>query len=256
MRTVTATRYVQPLREGGSLPALIEADDDGLYVLKFRGAGQGPKALVAELVAGEIGRLVGLPVPEIVLVAVDPSFGRTEPDGEIRELARASAGTNVGLDFLPGALGWEPALSPPPDPVLAAKVVWFDAFVTNVDRTARNPNLLLWHRELQLVDHGATLYFHHDWADHLARARSPFAAIKNHVLLPLAGDLVQADAELAPQVTDTALHEILARVPDDWLTEDTSPDAMRAGYVAHLRARLQAPRSFVEEAVSARAQLV
>lgn len=256
MRTVTATRYVQPLREGGSLPALIEADDDGLYVLKFRGAGQGPKALVAELVAGEIARLVGLPVPEIVLVALDPSFGLTEPDQEIRELARASAGTNVGLDFLPGALGWEPALAPPPDPVLAARVVWFDAFVTNVDRTAKNPNLLLWHRELQLVDHGATLYFHHDWPDHLARARSPFAAIKSHVLLPLAADLVRADAELAPRITDAALHEILARVPDDWLVEDASPAAMRAGYVAHLRARLQSPRLFVEEAARARAQLV
>ena len=256
LRTVTATRYVQPLREGGSLPALIEADDDGLYVLKFRGAGQGPKALVAELVAGEIGRLLGLPVPEIVLVDVDPSFGRTEPDAEIRELARASAGRNVALDFLPGALGWEPALAPPPDPLLAARVVWFDAFVTNVDRTARNPNLLLWHHTLQLVDHGASLYFHHDWPDHLARARSPFTPIERHVLLPLVGDLEAADAELAPRITDAALGEILASVPDEWLDEDASPDAMRVGYVEHLRTRLQSPRPFVEEAARARAQRI
>jgi hypothetical protein len=254
MRIVTATRYVQPLREGGSLPALVEADDDGLYVLKFRGAGQGPKALVAELVAGEIGRWLGLPVPELVLVDVDPSFGRTEPDGEIRELVRASAGRNVALDFLPGALGWEPALAPPPDAAAAARIVWFDAFVTNVDRTARNPNMLLWHGTLQLVDHGASLYFHHDWPGHLARATRPFAAMRQHVLLPLAGDLQAAEAELAPKITEAGLVEILARVPDDWLTEEGGPDAMRVGYVEHLCTRLQAPRAFVEEAARVRAQ--
>jgi len=253
MRTVTATRYVQPLREGGSLPALIEADDDGLYVLKFRGAGQGPKALVAELVAGEIARHLGLPVPEIVIVQIDAAFARTEPDGEVRALARASVGTNVGLDFLPGSLGWEPGLAPPPDAELAARIVWFDAFVANVDRTARNPNLLLWHRTLQLIDHGASLIFHHDWSGHLARARSPFAAIRTHVLLPIAGDLLHADAELAPRIDEAALRDILAQVPDEWLLEDDGPDAMRAGYVAHLGARLRSPRPFVEEAMRVRA---
>lgn len=256
MRTVTATRYVQPLREGGSLPALVEADDQRLYVLKFRGAGQGCKALVAEVIAGGIAELLGLPVPELVRIEVDPSFGRSEPDEEIRELIKASVGTNLGMAFLHGALGWEPAMAPPPDAVTAARIVWFDAFVSNVDRTARNPNLLLWQRTLQLIDHGASLYFHHDWPGHLARARSPFAPIKQHVLLPIAADVAAADAELAPLVTDAALAEILARVPEQWLQEESSPAAMRAGYVEHLRARLQAPRSFVEEAERARAVLV
>jgi len=258
LRTVTATRYVTPLREGGSLPAVIEADDDGMYVLKFRGAGQGCKALIAELVAGELGRAAGLPVPEIVFVQLDPELARTEPDAEIQDLIRASAGLNLALDYLPGALNWEPGLAPPPDRALAAAVVWFDALVTNVDRTPRNPNLLRWHRALYLIDHGAALYFHHDWprtaADRLARSRTPFAMIRNHALLPFAGDLAAADAALAPRITEPALAAIVAQVPDDWLSGDEPPEAMRRGYVEHLWSRLAAPRLFVEEA--ARAKLV
>src|SRR5947207_2029081 len=170
LRTIRATRYVTPLREGGSLPAIIEADDLGLYVLKFHGAGQGPLALVAELVAGEIGRALGLPVPEIVFAELDAALGRNEPDYEVRSLLRASAGLNLALDFLPGALPYMPAAPPPLAPELASGIVWFDAYVTNIDRTARNTNLLLWHRNLWLIDHGAALYFHHTWADYLVRS--------------------------------------------------------------------------------------
>jgi hypothetical protein len=256
MRTITATRYLTPLREGGSLPAIVEADDDGTYVLKFRGAGQGPKALVAEVIAGEIARRLGLPVPELVLVEVDPVLGRSEPDPEIQALLRNSGGINLGVDYLPGALGWEPVLAPPPDPALAAAIVWFDALTTNVDRTARNPNLLLWHRQLYLIDHGAALYFHHQWTGHLERSRSPFAAIRQHVLLPLAGDLFLADTALAPLITEDALRRIVALLPDDWLSGESDPAATRDAYVAHLRTRITGPRSFVEEAALARAQLV
>src|ERR687886_2953244 len=199
LRTVTATRYVTPLREGGSLPAIVEADDDGLYVLKFRGAGQGPKALIAELVAGEIARALGLPVPEIVFVELDPELARAEPDPEIQDLIRASGGLNVGLDFLPGSLPFMPAADGAPDPAVAADVVWFDTLVTNVDRTPRNPNLLLWHRRMWLIDHGAALYLHHAGLDPIAHARRPFPAIAQHVLLPFAGSVAEADARLAPR---------------------------------------------------------
>ena len=191
MRTVQATRYVTPLREGGSLPGLVEADDDGLYVLKFRGAGQGAKALVAELVAGELARAAGLPVPEIVFVELDPELGRAEPDPEIQELIAASGGLNVGLDFLPGSLTYNPAAGPPPDPELAAEIVWLDALTTNVDRSPQNPNLLLWHGRIWLIDHGAALYLQHAWEDPPAEAQRPFPAIRNHVLLPCAGDIAR-----------------------------------------------------------------
>lgn len=254
MRTVRATRYLTPLREGGSVPAIVEADDDGTYVVKFRGAAQGTKALVAELVAGEIGRLLGLPVPQLVKIEIDILLSRSEPDQEIQELLKKSAGTNVALDYLPGSLNWEPPLAPPPDPDLAAKVVWFDALITNVDRTVKNPNMLIWHRELHLIDHGASLYFHHAWDGHLTRARGPFTAVRHHALLPLASSIEAADAALAPLVTEDALHEILAEVPDDWLIGEDTPEATRAGYVEHLCTRLQSPRAFVEEA--ARAQHV
>jgi hypothetical protein len=252
VRTVRAIRYLTPLREGGSVPAIVEADDDGTYVAKFRGAAQGPRALVAEIVAGEIGRLLGLPIPQLVLIEVDAVLARSEPDEEIQELLRNSAGLNMALDYLPGALNWEPALAPPPDRALAAAVVWFDAFVTNVDRTPRNPNLMLWHRQLYLIDHGAALYFHHDWPGHLARARSPFAMVRNHVLLPLAGDLRAADAALAARITEAALRDILAQVPDDWLIGEATPDLTRRGYVEHLRSRLAPPRQFIEEAIRAK----
>ena len=259
MRTITATRYVTPLREGGSLPAIVEADDDGMYVLKFRGAGQGPKALIAELIAGEIGRALGLPVPEIVFVELDPALGRNEPDGEIQALVTASAGLNLALDYLPGALNFDPLSIPSIDPALASAVVWFDAYVTNVDRTPRNTNLLVWHRKLWLIDHGAALYFHHSWADYLARSHSPFTAIKDHVLLPAAAELHTADQTLAPRVTPALIEAIVASIPDDWLgTEPSFADhqMQRAAYVAYLLSRLELPRTFVEEAINARSQRV
>src|SRR5215470_17029562 len=216
LRRVTAQTYVTPLREGGSVPAVMEADDLGTYVVKFRGAAQGPKALVAELVAGQLGRALGLPVPEIVLCDVDPELGRAEPDAEIRDLLRASGGLNLALDFLPGAIGYDRAvLAVPPD--LAARVVWFDALTTNIDRTPRNPNLLVWHRKLWLIDHGAALYFHHTWQDYLARSRAPFPLIKDHVLLPRASALREADAQLTERVTPVILASIVHRIPDAWL---------------------------------------
>ena len=216
LRTVVATRYVTPLREGGSLPAIVEADDDGLYVLKFRGAGQGAKALVAELAAGEIGRALGLPVPEIVLVELDPDLARTEPDPEIQDLIRASAGLNLALDYLPGAVMFDP-LAERPDAELASAIVWFDAYLTNIDRTSRNANMLVWHRRLHLIDHGAALYFHHAGGDYLARAAEPFPMIKDHVLLPPADTLRDADARLAPHLTADEIERIVGLLPDDWL---------------------------------------
>src|SRR3712207_6259887 len=247
LRTVRATRYVTPLREGGSLPAIVEADDDGLYVLKFRGAGQGPKALVAELVAGELARALGLPVPEIVFAEVDPQLGRAEPDPEIQELIGASAGRNVGLDFLPGSLTYTPAAGSAPDPELAAAIVWLDALTTNVDRTPQNPNLLSWHGRLWLIDHGAALYRQHSWEDPPAEADRPFPAIRSHVLLPCAGSIVEADARLAPLLDRARVEAVLGAVPDAWL--EPTP---REAYVEYLCRRLAAPRAFAAEAEEAR----
>lgn len=248
MRTVRASRYLTPLREGGSVPAIVEADDCGTYVVKFRGAAQGARALIAEVIAGELGRLLGLPVPQLVRVEIDPLLARSEPDPEIQATLAASAGVNIGLDYLPGALNWEPPFGA--DPALAAKIVWFDALVTNVDRTAKNPNMLRWHKQLYLIDHGAALYFHHAWDDHLARAKSPFAAIRQHALLGLAGSIADADAELAPKISESVLRTIVADVPDEYLTGEVT----REGYVAHLLERLTAPRAFAEEAERARAK--
>ena len=239
LRTVTATRYVTPLREGGSLPAIVEADDDGLYVCKFRGAGQGPRALAAEVVAGELARGLGLPVPELVLVELDAELARAEPDPEIQHLIRASDGLNLGVDFLPGALPYSPAA--PPDADLAAAVVWLDALVENVDRTPRNPNLLRWHGNLWLIDHGASLYVHHGSGDPLALARRPFPAIREHVLLGAAGSVLEADARLAGRSDASAA---AALVPPEW--------ADGAPYAAHLERRLEAPRAWTEEAERAR----
>jgi len=233
------------------VPAIVEADDDGTYVAKFRGAAQGAKALVSEIICGELARALGLPVPQLVHIDIDALLSRSEPDPELQELLRASAGINVALDYLPGALNWEPPLAPPPDRELAAQIVWFDALITNVDRTVKNPNLLIWHRKLHLIDHGAALYFHHQWDGHLARAKSAFTAIKSHALLPLAGDLDAADAALAPKIDETGLRAILAEVPDEWLTTEATPAATRAGYVEHLLARLEGPRAWVEEAARA-----
>jgi hypothetical protein len=254
MRTVTATRYVTPLREGGSLPAVVEANDDGLYVLKFRGAGQGRKALIAELVAGELARAAGLPVPEIVLVELDADLARTEPDPEIQDLIRASAGLNLALDYLPGAVAFDPLVHRP-EPELASAIVWHDAFVSNVDRTPRNTNLLMWHRKLWLIDHGAALIFHHQWDGYLERSASPFPMIKNHVLLGFASHIAEADADMTRRLPAETISRILDLVPDDWL-EDTplfqTKDEQREAYVRYLVARLQTPRTFVEEAVRAR----
>ena len=247
MRTVAATRYVTPLREGGSLPALVEADDDGLYVLKFRGAGQGPKALVAEVVVGELARELGFPVPELVLLELDATIGRAEPDREIQDLLLASDGLNLGVDFLPGSLPFGPAAGPAPDADFAADVVWLDAFVTNVDRTARNPNLLWWHGRLWLIDHGAALYFHHAPDPVPEHADGRFPEVHEHVLLPYASSLVAADERLAARVTDDSLARAAAAVPAEWLG-----DGSEGAYVDYLRRRLEAPRGFVEEAEAAR----
>jgi len=247
LRRISATRYVTPLREGGSLPAIVEADDDGLYVLKFRGAGQGPKALIAEIVAGELARALGFNVPELTLVELDPVLGRAEPDPEIQDLLVASAGLNLGVDFLPGALPFSPAAGMTPDPELAANVVWFDALVTNVDRTAQNPNLLLWHDRLWLIDHGAALYFHHATEHQPGHQRTPFPAIGEHVLLPFAASIVEADARLVERVTPDLLGDIAGAIPGEWL-DGADPEI----YVAYLRGRLESPRTFVEEAERAR----
>ncbi|MEO8689039.1 MAG: HipA family kinase [Solirubrobacteraceae bacterium] len=247
MRSVAATRYVTPLREGGSLPGLVEAADDGLYVLKFRGAGQGVKALVAEVIAGELARALGLAVPEIVRIEVDPALGAAEPDPEIQDLINASAGTNVGLDFLPGSLPYTPAAGLQPTPETAAEIVWLDALVTNVDRTPRNPNLLVWHERVWLIDHGAALYFHHrDWAPD-ADAAQPFPAIADHVLLPCAGSILEADARLAEALTPEALRAAVGAVPPGWLDAGL--------YVRYLSARLAPPRAFAAEAEQARVHL-
>lgn len=256
MRTIAATHYVTPLREGGSLPAIVEGDDDGTYVLKFRGAGQGPRALIAELVSGELARHLGLPVPEIVLATVDPRMAKTEPDPEIQDLLRLSEGLNLALDYLPGSIGFDPLIDRAliGKERLASKIVWLDALVTNVDRTPRNTNLLVWHGNLWLIDHGASLYFHHNWGDDfLDRARTPFAAIKDHVLLPWATDIREADAELAPLVTREALDAIAAQIPEEWLGGES---AHRAGYRDWLLRRMESPREWVEEAARARALLV
>ena len=238
---VTAIRYVTPLREGGSLPGLMEADDLGTYVVKFHGAGQGRKALVAEVIAGELARGLGLPVPDLVTVQLDPALGVSEPDQEVQELLRASPGLNLGLDFLPGALDLDPAAFTV-DPLLAGRVLWFDALVGNVDRSWRNTNLLFWHGGPYLIDHGATLTFHHAWSGAAAWVTRPYAAA-DHVLLPANPDLDAADAELAPRLTEPLLRAVVELVPEPWLVDEPGfdgPDAVRAAYVEQLLARLAA----------------
>jgi hypothetical protein len=255
IRTVTASRYVTPLREGGSLPAIIEADDDGLYVLKFRGAGQGPKALIAELLAGEIGRLAGMPIPEIVFVMLPPDLARTEPDAEIQSLIGASGGLNLALDYLPGSVTFDPLVFQP-DAELASAVVWFDAFVCNVDRTARNVNMLMWHRRLWLIDHGAALYFHHAWNQRDQHALTPFSRIVDHVLLKLASRLEQVDAEMRARLAIDRIARIVDLVPETWLADDPgfeSKSQQRHAYLNYFTARLAASDIFVEEALRARA---
>jgi len=258
MRTVGATRYVTPLHEGGSLPAIVEADDDGMYVLKFRGAGQGPKALIAEVVAGEIARALQLPIPEIVLIELDADLARTEPDPEIQELIKASAGSNVALDYLPGAVMFDPLVEKPAAR-LASDIVWFDAFVTNVDRTPRNANLLMWHRQLQLIDHGAALYFHHSWHQFLERAADPFTRVKDHILLPFAGSLQDSDARLSQLITPQLLEQIVGLIPETWLSKEvpfSTSQENREAYAQYLQRRLERRDAFVQEAIRARSQLI
>jgi hypothetical protein len=254
MRTVNAARYVTPLREGGSLPAIIEADDDGMYVLKFRGAGHGTKALVAELIAGEIARAAGLLVPELVFVSLDPEIAKTEPDPEIQDLIRASGGLNLGLDYLPGSVMFNP-VADKPEADLASRIVWFDAYVTNVDRTPRNANMLMWHRRLWLIDHGAALYFHHSWTNMGQRSTDPFPLIKEHILLPFAGALETADNEMTALINEEVITRVVDLVPDDWMKDDSPFSTMaenRRAYVEYLTRRLHESRQFVEEAIRAR----
>ena len=254
MRTVNAARYVTPLREGGSLPAIIEADDDGMYVLKFRGAGQGTKALIAELIAGELARAAGFLVPELVFVSLDPEIAKTEPDPEIQDLIRASGGLNLGLDYLPGSVMFDP-VAEKPEADLASRIVWFDTYVTNVDRTPRNANMLMWHRRLWLIDHGAALYFHHSWTDMDQRARDPFVLIKEHILLPFASALEAADRAMTAAITEDVIRAVVDLVPDDWMKDHAPFNSIsenRQAYVEYLTKRLDEPRLFVEEAIRAR----
>lgn len=241
------------------MPAIIEADDLGLYVVKFRGAGQGPLALLAELAAGEIGRALGLTVPELVFVELDPLLGRNEPDAEIRDLLKRSTGLNLALDYLPGSTMFDPAAGDSAGPELASLAVWFDAFVTNVDRTPRNPNLLKWHRQLYFIDHGAAMYFHHNWPSIGDAAESPFSAIRSHVLLPWASELQAADSEARKLLHSDIFVKILEPVPDAWLLPEAdaqTPAAKRAAYVRYLNERLAASSIFVQEASRVRAELV
>jgi hypothetical protein len=252
LRSVAATRYVEPLREGGSLPGLMEADDDGLYVAKYRGAGQGPAALVAEVVVGELARRLGLPVPELVTLSLRAELARAEPDPEIQDLLRASAGLNLGVDFLPGALPFTPAAVADIDPELAADVVWLDALTTNVDRTPRNPNLLVWHGRPWLIDHGAALFRQHGSRPLASTAHEPFAPIADHVLLGAAGPLAEADERLAAAAQD-AVGTVVALVPEGWLGGE--PEGRRRDLADFLVERLRPPRAFVSEAEGARARV-
>lgn len=255
LRTVEVTRYVTPLREGGSLPAIVEGDDGFLYVLKFRGAGQGIKALIAELIGGEIARALGLKVPELVFATVDPAFGRTEPDEEIQDLLKASEGLNLALHYLSGAITFDPNVTGV-DARLASQIVWLDGFITNVDRTAKNTNMLMWYKELWLIDHGASLYFHHNWEGWSEQSRRPFALIKDHVLLPRAGELQAADEEARSILTPDKLAAIVSLVPGEWLAlvSPAPAEENRAVYVSFLTNRLSG--NLINEAQDARQAVV
>lgn len=259
LRTVQATRYVLPLREGGSLPAIVEADDLGLYVVKFRGAGQGIRSLIAELIAGEIGRILSLRVPEIVFVDIDPALGRNEPDYEIRQLLKASPGLNLALDYLPGSVMFDPAARETAQADEASMLVWFDAFTQNVDRTPRNANLLVWHRKLYPIDHGAALFFHHDWDTMQSKIESPFKQIEQHVLLPWAADVAKAGKLARERLTADTIGAVVDLVPGEWLEAvpgEISAADRRAAYVDFFQRRLAAAHIFEEEAAHARTRLV
>lgn len=258
LRTVNVTRYIMPLREGGSLPALAEADDEFKYVVKFRGDGHGTKALIAELIGGEIARALHFRVPEIVFLQLDEAFGRTEADEEIQDLLQWSRGLNLGLHFLSGALTFDP-IAHQVDERTASQVVWLDALLTNVDRTIKNTNMLMWHKELWLIDHGAALYFHHSWDNWQERALTPFSQIKDHVLLPYASRLEEVEAEFRQILTEGKLREIVDTLPDDWLTwteaGETTQD-LREVYFQFLKERIRHSELFVKEAQNARKALI
>jgi len=258
LRTVHVTRYVTPLREGGSMPAIAEADDGFLYVVKFRGAGQAPKSLIAELIGGELARALGLKVPELLFAELDNAFGRTEPDEEIQDLLKASVGLNIGLHYLSGSITFDPTVSSI-DPLLASQVVWLDCLITNVDRTYRNTNMLLWHKELWLIDHGASLYFHHAWQNWEAQALRPFTHVKDHVLLPRAAELTSVDSKFRSILTAERIRSIVALVPDEWLLTDapfTSAADHREAYIRFLTLRIANSAIFVKEAQHAREVLI
>ena len=258
LRTVNVTRYITPLREGGSLPALAEADDDFKYVLKFKGAGHGVKALIAELIGGEIARVLKFKMPELVFANLDEAFGRTEADEEIQDLLQGSQGLNLALHYLSGAINYDPVVTAV-DSKLASQIVWFDAFITNVDRTFRNTNMLMWHKELWLIDHGACLYFHHSWTNWEKHAQSPFALIKDHVLLPKASALNEVDLEFKAILSAAELQSIVNLIPQEWLIwedSDDTPETIREVYLQFLLMRLNHSEIFVNEAQNARKTLI
>lgn len=258
LRTVNVTRYVTPLREGGSMPAIAEADDDFLYVLKFRGAGQGIKALIAEIIGAEIARALGFRIPEIVFAQLDEAFGRTEPDEEIQDLLKASVGLNLALHYLSGAITFDPVVTPV-EPRLASQIVWLDCLLMNMDRTPRNTNMLIWHKELWLIDHGAALYFHHSWQNWQEQAKRPFTLIKDHVLLPWASELETVDAEFKALLSDKLIDKVVALIPEQWLgNEETFSSAAehRDAYAQFLKLRIQCSDIFIKEAENARQSLI
>lgn len=257
IRTVNVVRYVTPLREGGSMPAIAEADDGFLYVLKFRGAGQGKKALIAEIIGGEIARILGFKVPEIVFAKLDEAFGRTEPDEEIQDLLRASEGLNLALHYLSGAITFD-ALVHKVDNKLASQIVWLDCLLMNMDRTARNTNMLFWHKELWLIDHGAALYFHHSWNNWQEQAKRPFQLVKDHVLLSLATELDAVDKEFKSLLTSDVIQTIVDLIPDEWLGEEVfnTKDEHRSAYIEFLNTRINHSEVFVKEAQHAREKLI
>ena len=256
IRSVEVTRYVTPLREGGSLPAIVEADDGFLYVLKFRGAGQGVKSLIAELLGGEIARALGFRVPEIVMASVDPAFGRTEADEEIQDLLRFSEGLNLGLHYLSGAITFDAVVNKV-DPLTASKIVWLDCFLTNVDRSARNTNMLMWNKELWLIDHGAALYFHHSWDNWEEQSTRPFLQVKDHVLLPWASELIKADEVFSSILNEELLQSIVSLIPGEWLVfGDHSVAENKQVYEQFLINRVTHSRNFVKEAEHAREALI
>ncbi len=256
LRTVNVTRYVTPLREGGSLPAIAEADDGFLYVLKFRGAGQGVKALIAEIIGGEIARSLGFKIPEIVFANLDEAFGRTEPDEEIQDLLKASVGLNLALHYLSGAITFDPTVTKP-GPLLSSQIVWLDCLLMNVDRTARNTNMLIWHKELWLIDHGAALYFHHSWHNWEEQAKKPFLLVKDHVLLSQATELNEVDAAFKAILTEERIRAIVGIVPDEWLTgEFDTTEEHREAYIQFLLIRIANSNIFVKEAQHARENFI